>query len=223
MQIKPIAHIKTDYKEKFGIPRQSGRSPSSIGKIVFEKEFNSSEAVRGIENFTHIWMIFGFSKIKYEKFSPTVRPPRLGGNRRVGVFATRSPYRPNSLGLSSVKLVSVEEEKGKITLIVSGADLLDGTPIYDIKPYLPQTDCHIDAKGGYSDENWKHALEVVFPEKLLNLVSNEKQNALLECLSDDPRPSYQDDDRIYRMLFSEYEISFKVNEKELTVIEVKII
>lgn len=223
MQIKPIAHIKTDYKEKFGIPRQSGRSPSSIGKIVFEKEFNSSEAVRGIENFTHIWMIFGFSKIKYEKFSPTVRPPRLGGNRRVGVFATRSPYRPNSLGLSSVKLVSVEEEKGKITLIVSGADLLDGTPIYDIKPYLPQTDCHIDAKGGYSDENWKHALEVVFPEKLLNLVSNEKQNALLECLSDDPRPSYQDDDRIYRMLFSEYEISFKVNEKQLTVIQVKII
>lgn len=223
MQIKPIAYIKTDYKEKFGIPRQSGRSPSSIGRIVFENEYNNKEAVRGIEEFSYIWLIFGFSKVKYEKFSSTVRPPRLGGNRRVGVFASRSPYRPNSLGLSSVKLLKVENEKGKITLIVSGADLLDGTPIYDIKPYLLQTDCHIDAKSGYSDEKWQHTLNVICPKNLLDLVSCDKQNALLECLSDDPRPSYQDDDRIYHMLFSKYEISFNVKGKELTVIEIKTI
>ncbi len=221
MQIKPIAYIKTDFKEKFGIPRQSGRSPSSIGKIVFTPEFSSREAVRGMEDFSHIWLIFGFSEAEYKTFSPTVRPPRLGGNRRVGVFATRSPYRPNSLGLSSVKLISVEKEKGKIFLIVSGVDLLNNTPIYDIKPYLPQTDCHIGAKGSYSDENWEHKLNVNFPQNLLKIVPIGKQNSLLECLSDDPRPSYQDNGRTYHMRFADYDISFKVEDKTLTVIGIK--
>ena len=221
MQIKPIAYIKTDFKEKFGIPRQSGRSPSSIGKIFFQKEFNSLDAIRGIEEFTHIWLIFGFSKNMYDKFSPTVRPPRLGGNQRVGVFASRSPYRPNMLGLSSVKLIKVKNENGIISLIVSGVDLLDGTPIYDIKPYIFQTDCHTDAKSGYSDENWGHSLKVNFRKEMLDLIEIEKQKSLIECLSDDPRPSYHLDDRTYHMLFADYDISFIVKEQELTVTEVK--
>ena len=216
--IYPIAHIRTDFKEKFGIPRQSGRV-ETLGKIVFEPKYRSPEALRGIESFSHLWLIFDFSLTHREDFSPTVRPPRLGGNTRVGVFASRSPFRPNAMGLSSVRLVAVEHsEQDGDYLVVSGADLLDGTPIYDIKPYLPFTDSHPDAVGGYADEHLDHRLEVVFPEHLLNKLPKDKQKSAIGCLAEDPRPSYQEDDtRIYHMTFAEYEISFTVSGKKLTV------
>lgn len=217
--IHPIAHIRTDFKEKFGIPRQSGRV-ETIGKIVFEPKYRIPEAIRGIERFSHLWLIFDFSLAHRDDFSPTVRPPRLGGNTRVGVFASRSPFRPNAMGLSSVKLVAVEHsEKEGDCLIVSGADLLDGTPIYDIKPYLPFTDSHPDAVGGYADDHLDHRLEVVFPEELLNKLPAEKRESAIGCLADDPRPSYQEDSaRIYHMAFGENEISFRVAGNTLTVV-----
>lgn len=221
MLIKPIGYIQTDFKEKFGIPRQSGRSPESLGRIVFEPQYNTKDAFRGLEEFSHIWLIFGFSKAVKDNPSLTVRPPRLGGNTRVGVFASRSPYRPNSLGLSSVKLIGIEENDYKISLLVSGVDLLDNTPIYDIKPYLPLTDSHPDAKGGYSSENWEHKLEVVFPNELLAVLPKDKHKPLIECLSDDPRPSYQQDQRDYHMRYADYDITFKVGNNVLTVTNVK--
>ncbi len=223
MEIKPVAYIHTDFKEKFGIPRQSGRASSLTGRIVFEKEFSGSEAFRGIEDFSHLWLIFGFSKAHKENPSLTVRPPRLGGNKRVGVFASRSPYRPNSLGLSVVKLLKVEtDENGNVTLVVSGVDLLDNTPIYDIKPYLPYADCICGAKGSYGEEMKDYKLKVDFPEELLKLIPKEKRSALKECLSDDPRPSYHEDGKkIYKMKFSDFDISFKVEENVLTVTEIK--
>lgn len=219
--IHPIAHIRTDFKEKFGIPRQSGRV-DTIGKIIFEPKYRVPEALRGIESFSHLWLIFDFSLAHREGFSPTVRPPRLGGNTRVGVFASRSPFRPNAMGLSSVKLIAVEHsEKDGDCLIVSGADLLDGTPIYDVKPYLPFADCHPDAVGGYADEHIDHRLEVIFPEELLNKLPAEKRESAIACLAEDPRPSYQEDDsRVYHMVFGENEISFTVSDKTLTVISV---
>ena len=220
--IQPIAHIHTDFKEKFGIPRQSGRV-DSIGKIVFLPAYRTKEALRGIESFSHLWLIFDFSLAHREGFSPTVRPPRLGGNTRVGVFASRSPFRPNAMGLSSVKLIAVEHnEKDGDYLVVSGADLLDGTPIYDVKPYLPFTDCHPDAVGGYADEHLDHRLDVIFPKELLALLPKDKQESAIACLAEDPRPSYQDDDtREYHMVYADYEISFTVSHKTLTVIKVK--
>lgn len=220
--IKPVAHIYSDFKEKFGIPRQSGRAPSLISKIVFTPDFRIDEALKHIEEFSHLWLIFGFSKSIRKEFSPTVRPPRLGGNKRVGVFASRSPFRPNSLGLSSVKLVRVEktENEGSV-LIVSGADLLDGTPIYDVKPYLPFTDSHPDAIGGYADEKVDYKLEVIFPEHLKESFDKTKLSALIECLADDPRPSYQEDDREYGMNFAGFEIKFSVKNNSLTVISVE--
>ena len=169
MEIKPIAYIHTDFREKFGIPRQSGRVPDLIGEVVFTPEFNNPEAVRGLEEFSHIWLIFGFSEAKYKEGTMTVRPPRLGGNTRVGVFASRSPYRPNSLGLSCVKIEKIEQ--GKIT--VSGVDILDKTPIYDIKPYIPYSDIRKEALGGFADEMKNHFLEVDFPQKLLQLIPEE--------------------------------------------------
>ena len=219
--IKPIAIIHTDFKEKFGIPRQSGRAPSLTARIVFNPEYRSIDAIRGIEGFSHLWLIFDFSLSHRKEFSPTVRPPRLGGNQRVGVFASRSPFRPNSLGLSSVKLLRVEEtEKDGAVLVVSGADLLDGTPIYDIKPYLPFTDCHIDAVGGYADEQRDYSLKVNFPEELKSIVPKDKLDGLIECLKDDPRPSYQDDGKIYGMNFAGFEVKFKVDKDTLTVTDV---
>ncbi len=215
--IKPIAHIHTDFKEKFGIPRQSGRAPNLTATIVFTPEYRCEDALKCIEEFSHIWLIFGFSLAKYEKFSPTVRPPRLGGNKRVGVFASRSPFRPNSLGLSSVKLLGVNKTAKGLTLTVSGADLLDGTPIYDVKPYLPFTDSHPDAIGGYADEKVCYKLQVNFPEKEKQKIPTEKLIALIECLSDDPRPSYHDDEREYGMSFANFEIKFTVSGKILTV------
>jgi len=181
--IKPIAHIHTDFKEKFGIPRQSGRVSELVGKIVFLPEYQDPDYIRGIEEFSHLWLIFDFSLAHRDSFSPTVRPPRLGGNKRIGVFATRSPFRPNNIGLSSVKLLGIEatEKDGNI-LLVSGADLLDGTPIYDIKPYIPYTDCHADAVGGYADREQFHKLQVKYDDALLEAVPKEKRDEFFRLL-----------------------------------------
>lgn len=220
--MKPIAYIKTDFKEKFGIPRQSGRAPSLLAEIVFEPEYRTLDALRAIEQFSHLWLIFDFSKAHKEGWSATVRPPRLGGNERVGVFASRSPFRPNPIGLSCVKLEGIKQRADVgATLIVSGADLLDNTPIFDIKPYLPYADCRIDAVGGYADEKKDYRLQVEFPAQLLEKVPKDKQGGLLECLADDPRPSYQDDPlREYGMRFADFEIKFTVNADTLTVFAV---
>jgi len=220
--LKTIAHIKTDFPTKFGIPRQSGLVDSLEGIIVFEEEYRIPEAFRGLEEYSHIWLIWGFSEAVRESWSPTVRPPRLGGNKRMGVFATRSPFRPNSIGLSSVKLLKVEfhPELGPV-LHVAGGDLMDNTPIYDIKPYLPYTDSHPEAVGGFADSVKNYALEVDFPEELLALIPEEKRAALLEVLSQDPRPSYQKDpERIYGFPYSGFDIRFRVKDKLLTVSQV---
>ena len=222
--MKIIARVHNDFKEKFGIPRQSGITDEFLSVIIFEPEYRVNEALRGIEGYSHLWLIWNFSRAERESWSPTVRPPRLGGNKRMGVFATRSPYRPNPIGLSSVKLVSVEKSKDNGTvLIVSGADLLDGTPVYDIKPYLAYTDSHPDAIGGFADEVKNYSLKVSFPEDLLSLVDEKKRRGLITILENDPRPSYiADSDRIYTFDFASYEISFRADEKELTVTDVKI-
>lgn len=223
LKIEPIGFIRSDFKEKFGIPRQSGRAPSLTAEIVFYPKYRNAEALRGIEGFSHLWLIFDFSKAHKTEWSATVRPPRLGGNTRVGVFASRSPFRPNPIGLSCVKLIGVEhrENEGDI-LMVAGADLLDGTPILDVKPYLPFADCHTDATAGYAAEGENHRLEVHFPEELFSLIPEEKRQGLTECLADDPRPSYQDEpDRIYGMAFGHFDILFKVQKDDLFVVEVK--
>ncbi len=216
--VKPIGYIKSDFKEKFGIPRQSGRAPSLKARIIFYPEYNTPDAFREIEGFSHLWIIFDFSLAHKVGYSPLVRPPRLGGNKKVGVFASRSPFRPNHLGLSSVKLERVEntEEYG-VTLIVSGADLMDGTPVYDVKPYLPFTDCHTDAVGGYADKEKDYKLNVNLCDEIFLLLPADKIDALKECLSDDPRPSYQDDGKEYGMSFAGINIRFTVNNGTLTV------
>lgn len=220
--IKPIAFVKSDFKEKFGIPRQSGRAPSAIARIEFERDYSDLDAFREIETFSHLWIIFDFSKAHKDGFSPLVRPPRLGGNRKVGVFASRSPFRPNNLGLSSVKFISLEKnDDGKVILTVSGADLLDGTPVYDIKPYLPFTDCHTDAVGGYADNQVGYKLDLVLPDNIGEFFSKEQLSALKECLEDDPRPSYQDDGKVYGMRFSDYNVKFTVTDKTLTVLAIE--
>lgn len=222
--MKIIAKIHSDFKEKFGIPRQSGIADELGAKIVFEPEYRVPEALRGIEGYSHLWLIWQFSEAIREDWSPTVRPPRLGGNKRMGVFSTRSPYRPNPIGLSSVKLVGVEHTKDEgDVLIVSGADLLDGTPIYDIKPYLPFTDSHPDAVAGFSEPVREYALKVSFCKELLSKIDVSKQNALIKILEHDPRPSYQNDpEREYGMKFSDYEIFFKVDGDELFVTRVEV-
>ncbi|MBQ7326916.1 MAG: tRNA (N6-threonylcarbamoyladenosine(37)-N6)-methyltransferase TrmO [Clostridia bacterium] len=221
--MKIIARIHNDFKEKFGIPRQSGLSGGLESRIVFEPEYRNPEALRGIEGYSHLWLIWEFSEAKRETWSPTVRPPRLGGNKRVGVFATRSPYRPNPIGLSSVKLERIEQTRDEGTvLIVRGADLLDGTPIYDIKPYLAYSDSHPDAIGGFADPVRNYALKVDFCKELLSKVHISKQKALIEILEQDPRPSYQNDpQREYGMRFADYEIFFKVDGDRLTVVRVE--
>ena len=221
MEIFPIAHIQTDFNEKFGIPRQSGKVSSLTARIVFEPKYRNPDALREIEGFSHLWLIFDFSLAHKEGFTPTVRPPRLGGNRRVGVFASRSPFRPNSLGLSSVRLLRIEktENEGDV-LLVSGADLLNGTPIYDIKPYLSYTDSHSDAVCGYADESLSHRLSVIISDDLLDKIPENKREALLDCLKEDPRPSYQDDERVYTMSFADFEVSFKVKKDELEVLKI---
>lgn len=223
LQIEPIAYIKNDFKEKFGIPRQSGRANSIISKIIFEPKYKNADAFRGLEEFTHIWLIFNFSECEDLGFSPLVRPPRLGGNKKVGVFASRSPFRPNRLGLSCVKLEKVVlDEKESPFLFVSGADLLDGTPIFDIKPYVPHADCKPFADGSYADFNCNYKLLVEFTNGTKELIPNEKLQGLIECLEDDPRPSYQEDEkRIYGMLFANLNVKFKVKDDVVYVVEIE--
>ncbi len=220
--MKIIARIHTDFSEKFGIPRQSGLIDQLEGVIVFEPEYRNPDALRGLEGYSHIWLIWQFSEAPYGEFKPTVRPPRLGGNRKMGVFATRSPFRPNSLGLSAVRLEKIEKtDRYGTVLRVRGADLLDGTPIFDIKPYLPLADCIENAVGGFSDEVKDYRVEVDFPEELLNVLPKEKHSALLELLANDPRPSYQNDDRVYGLSFAGFNISFCFKNGILTVTDVK--
>lgn len=214
-----IAHIHTDFPTKFGIPRQSGLICDLKAEIVFEPEYRNPDALRGLEEFSHIWLIWEFSEARRDTWSPTVRPPRLGGNKRMGVFATRSPFRPNAIGLSSVRLDSVElhTDRGPV-LHVSGADLMDGTPIYDIKPYLAFADSHPDASGGFTDKTREYALQVEIPDGLLLRIEAEKRDALAAVLAHDPRPSYQDDpERVYGMEFAGHEIKFTVRNGILTV------
>lgn len=222
MNVEPIARIYTDFDNKFGIPRQSTLVEELKGKIVFEKEYAVAEAVRGLEEFSHLWLIWEFDKAKSEGWHPTVRPPRLGGNERVGVFASRSPFRPNSLGLSCVKLDKVATEDNCPVLYVSGIDMLNGTPIFDIKPYLPYVDSHADAKGSFAQEKKDYALTVVDSKKLIKKLDEEKQSALIKILESDPRPSYHnDDERVYGFGFGGYEIKFKVKDGVLTVEEIE--
>ena len=222
LELKTIAHIHTEFPTKFGIPRQSGIIDSLKGTIVFEPEYRNPEAVRGLEEFSHLWLIWEFSEAQRETWSPTVRPPRLGGNVRKGVFATRSPFRPNPIGLSSVKLEKIEmDPKLGPVLHVSGADLMDGTPIYDIKPYIVYTDSHPEAVSGFASKPAEYLLEVFFPEDLLQQVPEAQRESLIAVLAHDPRPQYQDDpERIYGMAFALLEIKFKVNGTQLKVLEI---
>lgn len=222
LTIRPIARIRSDFLEKFTIPRQSGLVRSLRAEVVFEQEYRDMSAVRGLEEFSHLWLIWGFSAVKETRWSPTVRPPRLGGNRRMGVFATRSPFRPNRLGLSCLELLEVRQDRllGPV-LTVGGGDLLDGTPIYDIKPYLPYADCRPEAMGGFASCPQGPALQVDIPQKLLERVPPEKREALLGVLAQDPRPSYQSDpERIYGAAFGGLEVRFRVSGEVLTVLEV---
>lgn len=221
--MKHIAKIHSDFQTKFGIPRQSGIVKSLQAKIVFEPEYRNADAVRGLDGYSYIWLIWEFSESIRDGWSPTVRPPRLGGNTRVGVFATRSPFRPNPIGLSSVKLEKIEynNELGPV-LIVSGGDLMDGTPIYDIKPYLPYADSHPDALGGFSDDAKDYMLEVEFPWELLSIIPEELREGLCGVLSQDPRPAYHNNSkRIYGFEFGEYNIKFTVDGKKLSVCQVE--
>ena len=231
MNIKPIAYFRSPLTSKFGIPRQSGVVEDLIGEIVFEPEYSSPDAIRGLEGFDYIWLIWGFSANKHEQRGLTVRPPRLGGNERLGVFATRSPFRPNPIGLSCVKLVSQNDSAinesapslrgragGEARLFVLGADLMDGTPIYDIKPYIPYADAHPDARGGFTDNNDWQPLEVIIPEEIANTFSPTELSSLRGVLSQDPRPQYHNDpNRIYGMPFAGRDVKFKVNGNILTV------
>lgn len=221
--IRPIAYMRSDFPSKFGIPRQSGLVDSIHSTIIFEPEYRNADALRGIEGFTHLWLIWQFSEAVRQEWSPTVRPPRLGGNTRIGVFATRSPFRPNSLALSCVRFNGLEETSSEGTVIhVSGADLMDGTPIFDIKPYIPYADCHPDAIGGFTEQAYDYLLDVDFPKELLQMLPPNKQQAACDILSHDPRPSYQHSpDRIYGLPFAGFDLRFQVDSGKLTVLEVK--
>ena len=217
--VKVIARIRSDFQTKFGVPRQSGLVEALRAEIIFEPEFRNPDALRGIEGFSHLWLIWQFSAAVREDWSPTVRPPRLGGNARMGVFATRSPFRPNPIGLSCVRLEGVEQHAEGPVLVVSGADLMDGTPIYDIKPYLPYADCKADAAGGFAPQRAAE-LAVEFPPELLARVPEDKRTALTGVLAQDPRPHYQSDPaRIYGMNFAGMEVRFRVADGVLTVVE----
>ena len=221
--MKTIAKIYNDFTDKFGIPRQSGIADSLISKIVFEKEYRDPSALKGIEEFSHLWLLWNFSEVKKGKWSPTVRPPRLGGNKRIGVFATRSPFRPNPIGLSCVKLIKKEVTNNEGTVLyVSGADILNGTPIYDIKPYIPYSDCKTDANGSFTDETKNYKLDVFCDDLLLSKIPKEKQKAFLDILACDPRPSYHNDEtRVYCMDFAGFNVKFTVNDTTLSVEDIK--
>lgn len=219
--MKTIAHIYTDFPEKFGIPRQSGLVKELRGKIIFEPEYRSPDAVKGLEGFNYIWLLWKFEGTEREGWSATVKPPRLGGNEHMGVFATRSPFRPNPIGLSSVRLEKIELTTEGPVLYVSGIDLRDRTPIYDIKPYLPYADCHVDAKEGFAQAVRDYELRVEFPQELLQIFPEEKQTAIIEVLKQDPRPSYhKNPKRKYGVSFAGYDVHFTVEEDVLTVFEV---
>ena len=218
-----IARMKSDFPTKFGIPRQSGLVDTLRSTVIFEPQFRNTDALRGLDGYSHLWLIWQFSEAVRSEWSPTVRPPRLGGNTRMGVFATRSPFRPNAIGLSSVKLLGLEETKTHGTVIhVAGADLMDGTPILDIKPYIPYTDAHMDAIGGFTDQADDFLLQVNCSQALLRTVPKDKQAALLDVLSHDPRPTYQkDSDRIYGMDFAGFNVRFTVNDGLLQIIQIE--
>ncbi|MBQ3481546.1 MAG: tRNA (N6-threonylcarbamoyladenosine(37)-N6)-methyltransferase TrmO [Oscillospiraceae bacterium] len=219
--IRPVAHIESDFPEKFGIPRQAGVVDALRARVVFDGEYRNDDALRGIEGFSHLWLIWHFSESERDAWSPTVRPPRLGGNTRMGVFATRSPFRPNALGLSCVRLLGLEKCEGKgTTLLVAGADLMDGTPIFDIKPYIPYADCHVGAAGGFAPDAGR-TLAVVFAPEQEEKVPAEKRAALRGVLANDPRPRYQDDpERVYAMSFASMTVRFRADGEKLTVTEV---
>lgn len=215
-----IGHIRSDFPEKFGIPRQSGRVPELLSTVVLEGEYKNPDALRGLEGFSHLWVLWIFSEASRAGWSPTVRPPRLGGNRRMGVFATRSPYRPNPIAMSAVKIEHIDAEKGEIT--VSGGDMMDGTPIVDIKPYLPSADKIDGAVGGFADEQNSHRLNVTFDCEFSTTLDDRARAAIVGILADDPRPSYQNDPtRVYGMDYAEYSVKFRVAGDDLTVVEIK--
>ena len=222
LTLTPIARIRTDFGTKFGVPRQSGVVQELTARIVFESEYRNPDALRGLSDFTHLWLIWHFSEVKQEGWSPTVRPPRLGGNTRMGVFATRSPYRPNPIGLSSVRIVAVDLDTPDGPVItVAGADLMDGTPIFDIKPYLAYTDCHPDAAGGFIEGLTDRSVQVSCDAALLAPLAEDVRARLLATLAHDPRPTYQNDpDRVYGMDFAGYNVRFTVADGVLTVVEI---
>ena len=221
-QVHSIGYIENDFTEKFGIPRQSGKADGVVSRIHFHPPYQTEDAFKAIDGFSHLWLLFDFSAAKTDEFHATVRPPRLGGNTRVGVFASRSPFRPNGIGLSVVKLLKVEKTAQGICLVVGGADLLNGTPILDVKPYLPHADCILNAVGGYADGVADKRLTVVFEDGAKEKIPAEKLAGLIDCLAEDPRPSYQDEpDRVYGMSFGGYEIKFRVAQATLTVVNVE--
>ncbi len=219
MQLKTIAHIRNDFTEKFGIPRQSGLVQTALSQIIFEPQYRNPEALRGLEQYTHLWLIWQFSEAVRADWSPTVRPPRLGGNKRMGVFATRSPFRPNPLGLSCVRLEAIDLHTAEGPVItVSGADIMNGTPIYDIKPYLPYADSYPEASNGFALCDKGAQLQVIIPEELGEILPESKRAALVEILAQDPRPQYHNQpDRVYTMSFGGFEVSFTVCGETLTV------
>lgn len=221
--MKKIAVVRTDFPSKFGLPRQSGLVPELEGRIVFEPEYRNVDSLRGIEEFSHIWIIWEFSHFRNdESWSPTVRPPKLGGNRRLGVFATRSPNRPNPIGLSCVRLKGIENSTDGPVLVVSGIDMTDGTPVYDIKPYIPFSDCIPGASEGYTSETKNTRMDVVFSDDLLSMIPEDKRKTLIDCLALDPRPGYRnsDDEREYGMTFDCFDISFVVRNDKIYITSV---
>ncbi len=223
MEIRPVAFVRSPFKEKFGAPRQSGRAPHVISEIVFEPEYRAEEAFRGLDGFEYLWILFGFSLVGEEEVRLCVRPPRLGGNRKVGVFASRSPFRPNRIGLSSVRLEGIRRDPVLGTVLtVSGADLADGTPVYDIKPYLPFTDSHPGAACGYAAQGEDHRLEIDDPDGLIDILPPEIREGVRECVADDPRPSYAEDtDRVYGMNYAGYDIGFRVTDSVAHIVRVE--
>ena len=220
--IEPIGYIENDYKEKFGIPRQSGLSESVISRVIFEDEYKDQNYFKDIQEFSHIWLIWYFSDVNKKNIKPTVRPPKLGGNRRVGVFASRSPFRPNRIGISCVKLIKVDFGYKRITLYVTGADLMNGTPIIDVKPYLPYTDSRPDATNGFALDDINGLLDIKCNDELLMKIPFDIVDGLFETLKHDPRPSYQNDsERIYGMTYGNMQVKFKVDDKVLTIIEIE--
>ncbi len=220
--IEPIGYIENDYKEKFGIPRQSGLSESVISRVIFEDEYKDQNYFKDIQEFSHIWLIWYFSDVNKKNIKPTVRPPKLGGNRRVGVFASRSPFRPNRIGISCVKLIKVDFGYKRITLYVTGADLMNGTPIIDVKPYLPYTDSRPDATNGFALDDINGLLDIKCNDELLMKIPFDMVDGLFETLKHDPRPSYQNDkERVYGMSYGDLQIKFKVDGNELEIIDIK--